>query len=99
MGHELTTYQQSQYFVLGDLIPLKYVVKKVKGHYYVYLQGRNSEGKVVTKYIGPLERIVEAYLKINGDSWWARGDLNPRPPPREGGVLTGLDDGPCQIIF
>jgi hypothetical protein len=26
--------------------------------------------------------------------WWARGDLNPGPPPCEGGVLTGLDDGP-----
>ncbi len=27
--------------------------------------------------------------------WWARGDLNPGPPPCEGGVLTRLDDGPC----
>ncbi len=27
---------------------------------------------------------------------WARGDLNPGPPPRKGGVLTGLDDGPAQ---
>ncbi len=26
--------------------------------------------------------------------WWARGDLNPGPPPCEGGVLTRLDDGP-----
>ncbi len=26
--------------------------------------------------------------------WWARGDLNPGPPPRQGGVLTRLDDGP-----
>ncbi len=29
----------------------------------------------------------------NGE-WWARGDLNPGPPPCEGGVLTRLDDGP-----
>ena len=26
--------------------------------------------------------------------WWARGDLNPGPPPCKGGVLTRLDDGP-----
>ena len=26
--------------------------------------------------------------------WWARGDLNPGPPPCQGGVLTRLDDGP-----
>ena len=26
--------------------------------------------------------------------WWARGDSNPGPPPRQGGVLTELDDGP-----
>ncbi len=29
--------------------------------------------------------------------WWARGDLNPGPPPCEGGVLTRLDDGPTLI--
>ena len=27
--------------------------------------------------------------------WWARGDLNPGPPPCKGGVLTRLDDGPA----
>ena len=30
---------------------------------------------------------------------WARGDLNPGPPPRKGGVLTGLDDGPAQVVI
>ncbi len=30
--------------------------------------------------------------------WWARGDLNPGPPPRQGGVLTRLDDGPITSI-
>ncbi len=29
--------------------------------------------------------------------WWARGDLNPGPPPCKGGVLTRLDDGPEDI--
>ncbi len=28
--------------------------------------------------------------------WWARGDLNPGPPPCQGGVLTRLDDGPTR---
>ncbi|OYT57402.1 MAG: hypothetical protein B6U76_01115 [Desulfurococcales archaeon ex4484_217_2] len=65
---------------MGDLIPLKYVVKKVKGRLYVYLRGRKSEGKVVTKYIGPPERIVETYLESKVNSWWARGDLNPELP-------------------
>ena len=30
--------------------------------------------------------------------WWARGDLNPGPPPCEGGVLTRLDDGPSSMV-
>ncbi len=30
-------------------------------------------------------------------TWWARGDLNPGPPPCKGGVLTRLDDGPEDI--
>ena len=33
---------------------------------------------------------------MGGNSWWARGDLNPGPPPCKGGVLTRLDDGPAQ---
>jgi len=43
---------------VGEPIPLRYVVKKIKGNYYVYLHGRKN-GKLITKYIGPLERIVE----------------------------------------
>ncbi|BAF34736.1 hypothetical protein APE_0472c [Aeropyrum pernix K1] len=31
--------------------------------------------------------------------WWARGDLNPGPPPCEGGVLTRLDDGPLRAPY
>ncbi len=31
--------------------------------------------------------------------WWARGDLNPGPPPCEGGVLTRLDDGPPWLLL
>ncbi len=31
------------------------------------------------------------------EEWWARGDLNPGPPPCQGGVLTRLDDGPSPL--
>ena len=49
-----------------------YVVKRVreklsdgtiKIYYYVYWQERRKDGKVYTKYIAPLEKIVENYLK------------------------------------
>ena len=30
--------------------------------------------------------------------WWARGDLNPEPPPCKGGVLTGLNDRPATMF-
>ncbi len=35
-----------------------YVVKRIKGRLYVYEQYRR-DGKVITKYVGPLERIAE----------------------------------------
>ena len=105
-------------------------------------------GRLITKYIGPLEEIARVYqlykslrkverlskrdirrlarillkeylnvlekkcleVESEGESgaqawqakernvsnWWARGDLNPGPPPCKGGVLTRLDDGPWQ---
>ena len=36
--------------------------------------------------------VLKAFRYL--ENWWARGDLNPGPPPCEGGVLTRLDDGP-----
>ena len=42
-------------------LALKLVVERIKGRLYVYLQGREN-GKVVTKYLGPLDRIVEGWL-------------------------------------
>ena len=123
-------------------------VKRIKGRLYVYEQYRRN-GKLVTKYIGPLEEmvrvyqlykagvgvqrltkrdirriakaVVEEYTKAiekacgevnsmenskeqtestkdkRASSWWARGDLNPGPPPCQGGVLTRLDDGPSPL--
>ena len=40
------------------------VVKKVKGKIYVYEQYRR-DGKVYTKYIGPLDALVGAYHVVN----------------------------------
>ncbi len=42
--------------------------------------------------VGLLEVGLELWVGFIG--WWARGDLNPGPPPCEGGVLSRLDDGP-----
>ncbi len=50
------------------------VVKRVKGRKYVYEQYR-VDGKVVTRYIGPLEEIVRVY-----ELWKAgqAGQINKR---------------------
>ncbi|WP_110138754.1 putative integrase [Hyperthermus butylicus] len=42
-------------------MPPKPVVKKIKGRIYVYPQGREN-GRVVTKCVGPLDRIVNERL-------------------------------------
>jgi hypothetical protein len=42
--------------------------------------------------VGLVEVALE--LRVGFIGWWARGDLNPGPPPCEGGVLSRLDDGP-----
>ncbi len=44
---------------LGE-ITMTLVVKRVKGHLYVYEQYRVN-GRVVTKYIGPLEELARIY--------------------------------------
>ena len=46
---------------VGETI-MSYVVKRIKGRLYVYEQYRR-DGKVITKYVGPLERIVEGYKR------------------------------------
>ncbi len=58
MPSELTTF--------GG-VTLGLVVKKIKGKLYVYEQFRVG-GKVVTKYVGPLEEIVRLYqiAKLKG---------------------------------
>ncbi len=62
---------------------------------------------LLQEYDKAIMKAVERFCVVNsmgngrepsGD-WWARGDLNPGPPPCEGGVLTRLDDGPCPQYF
>ncbi len=40
------------------------------------------------------EGDIMSFLK---SAWWARGGLNPGPPPCEGGVITSLDHGPPPV--
>ena len=57
---------------------------------------------LLQEYDKAITRAVEKLCVVNStgnqqetiENWWARGDLNPGPPPRQGGVLTRLDDGP-----
>ncbi len=53
-------------------------------------------GEVKTMKLGD-EKSKEVKEKSN-TKWWARGDLNPGPPPCQGGVLTRLDDGPSRSL-
>ena len=83
----------------GDVI-----IRERKGRYYVYLLER-SNGETRERYVGILIDVVQTYLKLKESEGlgavppqWARRDLNPRPPPCEGGVLTRLDDGPTKIF-
>ncbi len=81
---------------MAGIVALKPVVKRVKGRLYVYLQGREN-GRVVTRYLGPLDRIVEEWLHYkqqlnNGDlkrGWWTGRDLNPGPLGCQPSALPG----------
>ena len=46
----------------GESMP--YVVKSVRGYKYVYRQFRVGD-KIITEYIGPLDKIVDHYLQEN----------------------------------
>ena len=82
-----------------------YILRERKGRYYVY-KLENVNGEIKERYVGPLIDVVETYLKLEKYQWecgvppqWARWDLNPGPPPRQGGVLTRLDDGPTNLYL
>ena len=40
-----------------------FVVKKIKGHYYVYMEYR-EKGKYKIKYVGPLEKVMKEYFEL-----------------------------------
>ena len=40
-----------------------FVVKKIKGHYYVYMEYR-ERGKYKIKYVGPFEKIMREYFEL-----------------------------------
>ncbi len=58
---------------------------RVRYYYHVYEQYRIGD-RVITRYIGKLEEIVESYLKIKE---WTGRDLNPGPPGCKPGALPG----------
>ena len=59
----------------------------IKEYRYVYWQERLPSGKVLTRYIGPLEEIVKAYLEKSGlmappgFEPGISGSEGPRPDP------------------
>ena len=56
------------------------------------------ELKEELRKIGRMGDTYEDIIRRLLDFWWARGDSNPGPPPRKGGVITSLDHGPAQTI-
>ena len=57
---------------------------------------KTCENSLITA-IKALECVYNVNPPNNAESdkeWWAGQDLNLRPPPRKGGVLTRLDDRP-----
>ena len=83
----------------SGVIWLGYVVKRIKGRLYVYEQYRR-DGKVVTKYIGSLESIVDGYKRfrnrVEGCSTQLVGPGGFEPPTARlsAGRSTWLSYGP-----
>ena len=103
MGHQSTTYRKSGIVSIVEAMGRRYVVKRitkklksdgsVRTYYYVYEQYRDGK-RVVTRYIAPLEEIVEFYIKYmeankGNKEWWTGRDLNPGPPGCKPGALPG----------
>ena len=82
---------------------MPYVVKRIYNRLYVYRQFRVGK-KVVSVYIGPLDKIAEFYEKFNknmGPPGFEPG-IRPRStasrsPAPQAGILSKLDDGPHHI--
>ncbi len=70
--------RQINYLLNPSLVP--YVVKRIYGRLYVYRQFRVGP-RVVTEYIGPLDKIVESYISKKS---MGPGGLEPPTPGLEG---------------
>ena len=46
---------------MGDIIPLRFVIKHIKNNPYVYLEGKEVD-RHKTLYIGSLDTIVRHYI-------------------------------------
>ena len=98
MGKRLTTNATTYKIYEASIMARKYVVKRLfkdlsdgtKGvYYYVYEQYRQGN-KVVTKYIGKLDDIIEFFIKHrNSGKWWTGRDLNPGPLGCQPSALPG----------
>ncbi len=80
---------------MGRRFVVKRVTKKLKSdgsirtYYYVYEQYRDGK-RVVTKYIAPLDNIIEFYVKhVENEKWWTGRDLNPGPLGCQPSALPG----------
>ena len=69
-----------------------FAVKKIKGHYYVYMKYRVRE-RYKIKYVGPLEKIMREYFELKREfkrgCWWTGRDLNPGPLGCQPSALPG----------
>ncbi len=64
-----------------------------------YKLGRRELRRLSKAIAREVVNSIRNSKSTNVASWWARGDLNPGPPPCEGGVLTRLDDGPVKNSY
>ncbi|GEM_PF-2930344 len=71
LGRGLTTYVGSENVSIVVVMGRRFVVKRVRKklsdgtvrtYYYVYEQGRVGD-RVLTRYVAPLEKIVEYYIR------------------------------------
>ncbi len=70
MTQELTTLDSDARNHGEAYLVFRFVVKRVKGKDYVYLQGRDEQGHVKTIYVGPLEEIAKYYLvNVKSRGW------------------------------
>ncbi len=68
-------------FVAGQ-----YKIRERSGRYYVYLIEKDDGGKVKERYIGPLNDVVETYIKLKESN----GGVGAEPPHSRARIRTGV---------